>query len=226
MMKRFVRQFVNRALAPFSLEFRRLPKDRTAERNTIADTLAHLVSLGLLSPRTVIDVGAASGTFEFYEMFSMAQHLLIEPLVEFESDLKAIAGRFDAQYVSAAAGQLPGTATLHVHRDLVGSSLCRETEGKHVDGTPRQVPVVKLDALISERGLHGPYVMTIDVQGTELEVIEGARRFLPETEVIVLEVSLFNFFITRSITFTDTSRAVVYFTPRTETTPSMLSSFE
>ena len=61
--------------------------------------------------------------------------MLIEPLVEFESALKTIVEHFDAQYVIAAAGQLPGTATLHVHRDLLGSSLLRETEREHVDGT-------------------------------------------------------------------------------------------
>ncbi len=63
MMKGLVQQFVNRALASFSLELRRLPKDRVVERNTLADSRAHLVSFGL-SPRTVIDVGAVLGTFE------------------------------------------------------------------------------------------------------------------------------------------------------------------
>ena len=37
----------------------------------------------------------------------------------------------------------------------------------------------------------GPYLIKVDVQGAELSVMDGAEGILQETEVIILEVSLF-----------------------------------
>jgi hypothetical protein len=84
--------------------------------------------------------------------------------------------------------------TINVHPDLYGSSVLLETEGRHVDGTPREVPVVTVDGLCSEKRLRGPYLIKADVQGAELEVLDGAARVLEDTELILLEVSLFQFY--------------------------------
>jgi hypothetical protein len=74
---------------------------------------------------------------------------------------------------------------------MVGSSLLREVEGTFVDGTPREVAVVTVDEMCAERGMRGPFVMKVDVQGAELTVLAGARETLRKTEAVLLEVSLF-----------------------------------
>ena len=43
------------------------------------------------------------------------------------------------------------------------------------------------------KSLHGPYLLKIDVQGAELDVLEGAQNLLKDTEAVVLEVSMFGF---------------------------------
>jgi hypothetical protein len=51
--------------------------------------------------------------------------------------------------------------------------------------------VITLDDLVAEHGTAGPYVLKVDVEGAELEVLEGAAGVLRESELVLLEVSLF-----------------------------------
>ena len=160
-------------------------------RASMRGTLRQLASLGF-APATIFDVGVLYGTPELYEEFPESSILLIEPLAEFEARLQEICGRYKAQYVLAAAGAVPGTATLNVHTDrLDGSSLLKEVEGAAVDGTPRQVRMVTIDEMAAEKSLKGPYLIKLDVQGAELQVLAGAERALKETEAIILEVTFF-----------------------------------
>src|SRR5262249_27145696 len=127
-----------------------------------------------------------------YEEFPTGQFLLIEPLKEFEPSLRKICERYKgAQYVLAAAGEVAGTATLNVHPDRYGSSFLKEVEGALVDGVPCEVPVVTIDEVCAEKGLAGPYLIKVDVQGAELQVLAGSRRTLAQTEAVILEVTLF-----------------------------------
>jgi hypothetical protein len=52
---------------------------------------------------------------------------------------------------------------------------------------------VRIDDILREQQLDGPYLIKIDVQGAELDVLDGAQETLLEAEVVVLEVSLFEF---------------------------------
>jgi FkbM family methyltransferase len=159
-------------------------------RTSMAGALYQLSTLGF-EPQTVIDVGVACHTSELYEQFKKAGILLIEPLVEFEPFLRGICSSYNAQYVLAAAGEYPGTSVLNVHSDKVGSSFLKEIEGPDVDGSPRTVPVVTIDQLVAEKNLSGPFLIKVDVQGAELQVLCGAARTLRETEIVILEVTLF-----------------------------------
>lgn len=71
--------------------------------------------------------------------------------------------------------------------DLAGSSLLLSK------GEKREVPVVTLDGICRERSLKGPYVVKADVQGAELQVLDGASSTLKDAELVILEVSFFRF---------------------------------
>jgi FkbM family methyltransferase len=176
-------------MGAIGLEVRRLRPRRM--RANISETLGHLVSLGF-EPATVIDVGVGHGTFDLYERFPRADHLLVEPLEEFRPVLEEVARKYRATYILAAAGARNGMAQIGVHSYLEGSSLLPE-KGRHDDVVMRTVPVVTLDGVCKERGLRGPYLLKVDVQGAELEVVAGASEVLSETEAAILEVSLFQF---------------------------------
>jgi FkbM family methyltransferase len=187
------RELIKKLFDVFGLELRR-KQHKAIPRASMGGAMSQLVSLGF-KPLTVVDVGVASETTDLYQQFKDASILLIEPLVEFEPFLRKICNTYSAQYVLAAAGECPGTAVLNVHSDMVGSSCLQEVEGPAVDGSPRVVPVVTIDQLCLERKLRPPYLIKVDVQGAELQVLAGADRTMRETEVVILEVTLFGTFI-------------------------------
>ncbi len=187
-IKRAIRRFINR----FGYD---LMPINTGIRTTIGESYALIRGLGF-QPKTIIDVGVASGTPELYSAFPNSYFLLIEPLKEFEPDLIAILKYYRGSYVLAAAGPQPGQASFNVHKNhLDGSSLCRETMGAEADGYEISVPLIKIDDILEEKQLNGPYLIKVDVQGAELFTLDGASQALKETEVVVLEVSLFEFMI-------------------------------
>jgi FkbM family methyltransferase len=141
-------------------------------------------------PATVIDVGAGAGTPALYEAFPDAHHVLIEPLVEFETALQALVAEGRAEYIPTAVGTENGETTLNVTSDLYSTSALRRTAAQAAEGIPRQVPITTLDALLRERQWTPPFCLKIDVEGYEHAVIEGAREVLDRTELIVAEVSV------------------------------------
>ena len=166
---------------------------RTRLSNTMADVLVQISKMGF-QPKTVIDVGVACGTFPLYEAFPRAFHLLIEPLKEYSDSIECILNKYEGCFVLAAASSMDGKIELNVHTEhLQGSSLLKEQMGAEFDGVPRMVNSVKIDTLVKEQNLKAPYLLKVDVQGAELGVLEGAQQTLQETEVVFLEVSMFEF---------------------------------
>jgi FkbM family methyltransferase len=159
--------------------------------------LARLHAHGL-RPATVIDVGAALGEWsrEAVAVFPEARFVLVEPVAEFSPALIATTAMIPrAILVQSAAADEPGVRTFHVHDDLVGSSLLNEREGAEVDGESRAVEVTTVDALVSEHSLEPPFLLKVDVQGAEADVLRGAALTLSQTVAVVCETSFFDFFL-------------------------------
>lgn len=186
-VRSLIKSAISRVLGSFGFY---LSRTRTA----MSEVLAQISSSGFI-PGTVIDVGVANGTNDLYRAFPDSKHLLIEPLEEFTPYLDEICRAYRAEYVIAAADSGSGTTTINVHPDLCGSSLLKEEEGESVDGVEREVPTITIDEVIADKSLSSPYVIKIDAQGGEIKVLDGATATLENTEVVILEVSLFGFFI-------------------------------
>jgi FkbM family methyltransferase len=190
-MKRHLKKLINVTLEPFGLEiYRKTIHSRTSLRGS----LEHAKNLGFY-PSAIIDVGAATGTWDLYETFPKSRKILIEPLEEFEPHLNNVTNKYpNSEYIIAAANKESGNVTINVHPDLVGSSLYLENEDSNVNGSPRIVAAITLDKICRERKLNGPFLIKVDVQGAELDVLMGASHILGNTEYVVLEVSFFQFF--------------------------------
>lgn len=150
------------------------------------ESLKRIRKLGV-APRTVFDVGVALGTSGLYGVFPDVRYVLVEPLEESVPFMR----RFVAEHpgsiaVHAGAGREAGAAELVVCPTLSGSSFLTRPQ----DGEPRTVPMVTLDGLIEAHGLEPPYLIKLDVQGYELEVLAGAERALRDTMAVIVETSL------------------------------------
>jgi len=190
---------------------------RSSWRDSSLGVLQQCKNLGLLF-ETVIDVGAAYGQFSLqcYNIFPDAKYILVEPLEEYKPSLEKVSQSIpNAEFFLAAAAAEPGEIMINVHPDLVGSSIYLEDEDSNVNGVPRAVPVITLDRFIKDGKMRAPFLIKIDVQGAELDVLLGAEQILRATEFIILEVSLFEFFKGRPqlhdiVAFMKSKRFVAY----------------
>ncbi|VAV85786.1 hypothetical protein MNBD_DELTA01-1972 [hydrothermal vent metagenome] len=186
----FIARLIKKTLNLFGLDLRKASENRTS----LSGAFEQLRKTGF-TPATVIDVGAAVGDFtvECYRFFPDSKYILIDPLEENREKLNNVTKNIPgAKHIMAIADSSTVERVLNVHTDLVGSSLYLEQEAD-LDGVPRKVPAVTLNNLCKENGLTGPYLIKIDVQGAELDVLAGADDILNEAEYVILEVSFFQF---------------------------------
>lgn len=191
------RRAIKRIAEACGVEVTRLPPGTVRERGSLLGSLRTAASLGF-SPAAILDVGAARGEWalEAARVWPNAKFLLMDPLEENRAALTQVVGRMhNAAFQLAAAGREGvGSTVIHVHPDLDGSSLYEERE-ETIAGTTRSVAATTVDRSVLDHELDGPYLLKADVQGAELAVVEGAAATLAATELVVLEVSLFDFFL-------------------------------
>jgi FkbM family methyltransferase len=180
-------RLTNRALALLGLRLQHLP----APTRSFGDFLQLLKHRGI-DVATVVDVGVAHGTPSLYRAFPAARFVLVEPVTENKANLERAMRGFDHELIWAAAGAVNGTAIINVHNDLSGSSLLRQAEGTGADGTPRSIPMVRLDGVLGKPPAR-PCLVKIDTQGTELEVVAGLGDRLRDVDVFIVETSMFRF---------------------------------
>jgi FkbM family methyltransferase len=168
--------FVKRLFRSFGLDVRGL---QYAPGTTMSDCLEVARAKGL-TPQTVIDVGVAYGTPELYDAFPDAHYLLIEALSEWEPVLRSLGEKLDAEYVVAAATSSPGTVTIRVPEVWAWA-------GANAEGEARDVPGTTIDSEIARRGLSGPFLLKVDVEGAEVSVLAGAKETLRNADMVIVE---------------------------------------
>ena len=153
----------------------------------LSHVMEHARTIGL-KPKTIFDIGYNTGTPGLYNIFKDVEYIIVEPLEESKVFMEyAIKELEKASYYIAAAGPFSGETNVYISPLDGRSSIIQ-----HV-GPERIVPMVTLDQIAEEKGTQGPYIIKIDTQGYEIEILKGATIVLKETEYIVLEISLFPF---------------------------------
>lgn len=164
---------------------------QVVNRNSKLGCLLAMRNLGF-DPAVVIDVGAQTGTEELFRVFPDAKHLMIEPVAENEAVLLQIASRLrDAEVLIAAADSVSGETFLHVSPNTryatISDSAEPEADLQHV----RRISCVAVDDLCQARSLEGPFLIKIDVDGKELDVLRGCVDTLERTECAIVETVFF-----------------------------------
>ena len=144
-------------------------------------------------PDFVMDVGASTGIWSLAvnQLFPEARFILVEPLLEgYAEAIGHLRKKLPkAEIIEAAIGESVGTAPFLVSPDLYRSSLLEQFQ----EPSMRQIKVrmLTVDALAKEKKIQGHGLLKIDVQQAEHLVLAGASETLPQIDVIVAELSLY-----------------------------------
>jgi FkbM family methyltransferase len=145
-------------------------------------------------PNTVVDVGAHRGEWskQAATIFREPRFCMIEADPSQRDVLTQIAGQLEnrAIYREALVGAAPRGATTFFQMGS-GSSIYAENTT-----FPRErlsLEMTTLDLLLDQEDLDSPVFLKLDVQGAELDVLEGAPKLLEQTEVVLLEASLIEY---------------------------------
>jgi FkbM family methyltransferase len=160
--------------------------------------MEHAPLLANLSCECVVDVGANRGQFALAarKVFPQAAIYSFEPLAEPALIFKKIFDQ-DPQVTlyPYAIGKEKTNSTIYITRDDDSSSLLRATK-MQTDTFPgaaekeiRQVTVYPLSQLIAPASLPPASLLKIDVQGYELEVLQGCEDLLPKFSHLYIECS-------------------------------------
>lgn len=143
-----------------------------------------------IRPRSVIDIGVASGTPSLYAHFlaSSSQYLLVEPDPYHFPSLSSLASSLPAIMERVACGSFRGETVLHSFFDHRKSSLKSPLRPLRPAGDI-VVPVETLDHLVSKHRLPAPYLVKIDTEGSEDAVIRGGTRAFSDACGAIIEVS-------------------------------------
>ncbi|MBK6636212.1 MAG: FkbM family methyltransferase [Rhodocyclaceae bacterium] len=145
---------------------------------------------------TVLDVGAHKGDWAkmLCSVFPEAKILMIEADDRHESDLLATG----YPYHLGVVGKLQGVVDFYTQPDPLwstGASIFKENTPIYDDGSlVKKIPMKRLDQIVKERSLEKINFIKLDVQGAEIDVLEGCSAILREHPVdyVLAEVSLVN----------------------------------
>lgn len=147
---------------------------------------------------TVLDVGANHGQFALFahRRFPDAALICFEPLPQARETLEKVTrGIPRARVVDVALAATSEDRQMHVARADDSSSLLEITDRQVAlfPGTDEvatlDVHTKRLDEALTPSAIAAPALLKIDVQGAELEVLEGAEGILPNVAEVLVECS-------------------------------------
>ena len=147
-----------------------------------------------LAPETVVDIGVNHGQFLHLarRLWPAAKIVGVEPDASLAAKADGIYADDDTVTIeSCAVGAADGEIEFFVTANDQNSSIHQPSDAFHddreKDGVVRteKIPLKRLDGLLD--GYKGPMMLKIDVQGAELEVLQGAGDRLDDVSAIVIE---------------------------------------
>jgi FkbM family methyltransferase len=147
-------------------------------------------------PKGILDIGAYSGIWSrgVRTIFAEAYVLMIEALAERENELRTACAEIgNAEYqISLLGGSNDGQASFFVvhagpdKSQRTGSSKYKENTRFPTE--ERQLAQRSLNSILSQA--QQPFdLIKLDVQGAEVEILQGGTEYLHRTEAILMEVA-------------------------------------
>ena len=144
-----------------------------------------------LQINSALDGGAADGAWirGLRQIYPNARILAVEPRDEVLPRLKAVQAELgNVEIAQTLLGAAEGEVDFYLHGD--SSSINREFAGST---TAVRKPVTTIDRLIERTGFPWPDMVKLDLQGAELDALDGATECLKRARAVLLEVSFIDF---------------------------------
>ena len=164
------------------------------------DASGKIKILPFLRFKTVLDIGANQGQFltEIFKSYPDLSFVSFEPLKEPYQKLLAFAkDKKNITTFNVALGNEDKEATIYRNQYTPSSSLLKMNQS-HKDAFPytqnaveETIRIRRLDDVVKENPalFNGPFLMKIDVQGFEEQVLKGACDFLKKVDSIIIELN-------------------------------------
>jgi len=147
-------------------------------------------------PKHIVDVGANHGTWtrEALRYFPDAHYTLLEPQHWLKKSFQDILdANSKVQFYPVGAGEKEGSFQFTiVDRDDSCSFRYSQEEAKAAGFEQIEIPVVTLNALLSNSELPVPDIIKIDAEGLDIAVLKGASNFFGKTEIFIVEAGVVN----------------------------------
>lgn len=179
-------------LGPLVVDLRESMCFGAISRGAVFGAEANLLKRLLRPGDVVYDIGANYGWTTVHSAQSVGA---TGQVVAFEPSSVALrllhmntAARSNVKVFRLALGSEEGTAIFYnaEHADM--SSFTAPSLGLPIRST-ETVPVIRLDKLVSDRGLRFPNVIKCDVEGAEMGVFLGAKNVLSRSPMVFFEYS-------------------------------------
>lgn len=163
----------------------------------------HEKALKNLQVYYILDIGANRGQFALIarKNFPNLPIYSFEPLAEPAQIFKRVfANDPNTRLIECAIGRKKTTGTIHITLDDDSSSLLpiTKTQSRLFPGskekTTRQVQVLPLQEALAGVKIPPGSLMKIDVQGYELEVLQGSENLLDKFSLLYIECSYFELY--------------------------------
>jgi FkbM family methyltransferase len=153
--------------------------------------LANILQLGL-DIQTVFDIGACKGDWskEYKQTLNGSQFFLFEANHKWLPFLEETC----FPYLCGTVLSSPGKEFVEFYDDKsTGASYYKENTGWFDGKYPVKYPCKTLDDVILQHNLPTPNLVKLDTQGSELDILSGAKTIIGKTDLFYVECPIVNY---------------------------------
>ena len=134
----------------------------------------------------VYDIGAYKGEWsEFYSKTSLSNSKFI--LFEANKAHHKILDKKNFEFFNVILSDKKKTVNFFNNNNSTGDSYYRENTFHHKNLKSKKVPAITLDYIKNKKKLPNPDLIKIDTQGSEIDVLKGAKNTIKRCKLIYLE---------------------------------------
>ncbi len=134
----------------------------------------------------VYDIGAFKGEWsEFYKKTSLSKSKFI--LFEANESHSKILYKKNFKFFCAILSDKEKKVDFFNNEDSTGDSYYKENTFQHKYLKPKTLSTTTLDYLVQKNNLPKPHLIKIDTQGSEIDILKGARETIEDCKLIYLE---------------------------------------